>query len=134
PVISTSRFALRSAVKRPRFATDLRPEVSALRAALDVPREPGQWRDRNLGLVCAALTHSAQWSAQTKAQTKLSRTSARLLKGRGGGANHRANQSLLGTPPPAKGEGRTGLLWSNMLRCCSPTSAQVGASSQAKSF
>ena len=68
---------------------------------------------------------AAQWSAQTKAQTKLSRTSARLLTGRGGGANHRANQSLLGTPP-AKGEGRTGLLWSNVLRCCSPTSAQVG--------
>src|SRR5438132_3602035 len=41
---------------------------------------------------------AAQWSAQTKAQTKLSRTSARFLRGRGGGANHRANQSLLGTP------------------------------------
>src|SRR5207253_8287932 len=82
---------------------------------------------------CAALTHSAQWSAQTKAQTKLSRTSARFLRGRGGGANHRANQSQLGSPP-AKGEGRAGLLWSNMLRCCSPTSAQVGASSQAKLF
>src|SRR5438105_8110059 len=70
----------------------------------------------------ALLPHSrhaaAQWSAQTKAQTKLSRTSARLLTGRGGGANHAANQSLLGTPP-AKGEGRTGLLWSNLPRCCS---------------
>jgi len=123
PVVFSGIYGMLRAARRRRSGNGC--DMPSARRSM-CRREPVTGATETLVWFAPRLTHSAQCSAQTKAQTKLSRTSATFTYRTRCAAQTPSRKPIAVSTPPAKGKAEPVCCASNMLKVLLATALRWG--------